>query len=75
MISIDRKAWKFVAESVAGKIIIFDVSDLNGLNLLPAIGSGELRMPLDVYIDPVTQDLYVTSSLNGKVVVFAGGGA
>lgn len=65
----------FIVESVAGKVIVFDISDLSSLSQLPAIGSGELKLPLDVYVDPVTDDLYVTSSANGEIVVFAGGGA
>jgi DNA-binding beta-propeller fold protein YncE len=65
----------FVAESVAGKVLVFDVSDLASVSQLPAIGAGELKMPLDVFIDVLTGDLYVTSSLNAEVVIFAGGGA
>lgn len=65
----------FVAEGVAGVVLVFDVSDLSAVVKLPSLGSGLLKMPLDVLLDPGSSDLYVTSSLGGEVVVFPGGGA
>jgi DNA-binding beta-propeller fold protein YncE len=65
----------FVAEGVAGLVLVFDVTNPLSVVSFPSIGSGALNMPLDVYIDPRNNDLFVTSSLNSEVVVYRGGGA
>lgn len=74
-LSFNGEGKLFVAEGLAGKILIFDVSNLAGIARIGELGNGELKMPLDLYIDPVNKDLYTTSSLGAEVVVYAGGGA
>jgi DNA-binding beta-propeller fold protein YncE len=66
----------FLADALVGKVLVLD--RLTGA-VLKTVGSfgdgpGGLMLPLDVSIDPVTRDLYVTNNRPGRIERFAEGG-
>jgi len=72
---IDAAGNLFLAEARLGEVLVVDASN----NLVTTIGSrgigeGELLYPLDVFVDPLTRDLFVTDNQNGRISAFVGGG-
>jgi len=66
----------FVVDAVLGQVLIFDSTTGAKLKALGSFGSGpgELQLPLDVAVDAVSKDVYVTNNRQGRIEVFAGGG-
>jgi len=72
---VDNQRRVFVADAVAGEIVVFDASGglLGRLGKL-GIGEGELFYPLDVVIDDRSQDVFVADTRNARITVFRRGG-
>lgn len=66
----------YMADSVLGKVLVFDRSTLLGIAAMGSFGTGagELMLPLDVVIAPNTGDVFVTDNRNGRVEAFRAGG-
>jgi DNA-binding beta-propeller fold protein YncE len=66
----------FVTDSMMGKVLVFDRNTKQGIKSLGSFGTGpgELKLPLDVVIDPASGDVFVTNNRNGRVEVFRDGG-
>lgn len=66
----------FLADAVLGQIVVFDSVTGAKLKTLGSFGTGpgELQLPLDVVVDPVTKDVYVTNNRAARIELFAGGG-
>ncbi len=66
----------FLVDSVLGRILVFDRTSRQGVKRLGSFGTGpgELFLPLDVVVDGVTKDVFVTNNRTGRVEVFRGGG-
>lgn len=65
-----------LADSVLGQVLVFDSMSGALLKTLGSFGSlpGQLFLPLDVIVDPVAKDVYVTDNRNGRITVFKKGG-
>ncbi len=75
-LAVVPNAYVLVAESAQGKVHMFNTTTSAGVKTLGSLGSGdgELFLPLDVWIDTTTYDVYVTDNRNGRITVFNGGG-
>lgn len=68
--------WIFLADALVSKVFLLDsitgavVKSLGGFGS----GAGELMLPLDVSIDPLTKDLYITNNRLGRIERFPEGG-
>ena len=75
-LAVVPNAYVLVAESAQGKVHMFNTTTSAGVKTLGSFGTGdgELFLPLDLWIDTTTYDVYVTDNRNGRITVFAGGG-
>jgi DNA-binding beta-propeller fold protein YncE len=66
----------FLAEALAGKVLVLDRMTGAVVKTLGTFGSGrgELMLPLDVLLDPLTRDVYVTNNRMGRIERFPEGG-
>ena len=66
----------FLADALAGKVLILDRLTGAVVTTLGRFGSGtgELMLPLDVLLDPMTRDVYVTNNRQGRIERFPEGG-
>lgn len=72
-LAADRTGHLFLVDSLLGQVLVFDRATGLGLATLGSYGSGDgqLLLPLDVAVDPLTGDVLVTDNRNGRLVVFA----
>jgi len=66
----------FIADAGASEIQVYDLLTKSSVKTIGVRGAadGELFYPLDVYVEPVTRDVYVADNRNGRVVVYPGEG-
>jgi DNA-binding beta-propeller fold protein YncE len=66
----------FLADGLIGKVLVLDSSTGTVLKSLGSFGTdpGQLMLPLDVTVDPLTKDVYVTNNRLGRIERFPGGG-
>ena len=67
----------FLVESFLSRVLIIDRNTGNDLGHLGTYGTGEgeLSLPLDLEIDPRTDDLFVTSFMTRRIEIYRDGGA
>jgi DNA-binding beta-propeller fold protein YncE len=75
-LAIDSSGNFFMVDSMLGKVLAFDRNTKLGIKTLGSFGTGpgELKLPLDLVIQPTTGDVFVTNNRNGRVEAFRGGG-
>ncbi len=75
-LAVIPNAYVLVTESAQGKVHMFNSTTSAGVKTLGSLGTGEgeLFLPLDIWIDTATYDVYVTDNRNGRITVFEGGG-
>ncbi|HDH50536.1 MAG TPA: 6-bladed beta-propeller [Nitrospirae bacterium] len=66
----------FMVESVLGKILVFNRGTFAGVKTIGSFGSnpGQLFLPLDIIIDPATEDVFVTNNRPRRIEAYPGGG-
>ena len=68
----------YLVDSYRGQVLVFDRASLSGIAMLGAVGShpdqSRLWLPLDVAIDPGSQNVYVTNNLRRRIEQFDGKG-
>jgi DNA-binding beta-propeller fold protein YncE len=66
----------YLADALAGKVLVLDRVTGAVVRTLGSFGSqpGQLMLPLDVSLDPVTGDVYVTNNRPGRIERFPEGG-
>lgn len=66
----------FLADAFLGQILVFDAATGTKVKTLGSFGAGpgQLQLPLDVVVDPVTKNVYVTNNRLARVEVFEKGG-
>lgn len=76
-LAVDGAGHLFLVDSLLGQVLVFDRATGLGLATLGSYGSGDgqLLLPLDVAVDPLTGDVLVTDNRNARLVVFAGAAA
>lgn len=72
---VDTSGYIYMVDSGFGKVFIFDPA----LTLVKTVGERgtdleQLFYPLDLFVDDVSKDIFVTDNRNGRVTVFWGGG-
>lgn len=62
-----------VADSLLGQVLVFDRTTLEGVTSLGSYGSapGQLRLPLDIALDPAGTNVLVTNNRASRLEVFA----
>lgn len=76
-LAVDGRGHIFMAESVLGQVYVFDRNTGALVKKLGDFGDGpgQLQLPLDLFLDPKSQDLYVTNNMLKRIEVFRNAGA
>jgi DNA-binding beta-propeller fold protein YncE len=66
----------YLIDARSGEVQAYEIATGTQLYTLGSLGSGfeELFYPLDVYVDPLNRDVYVTDQGNDRIMVFQEGG-
>jgi len=72
---VDENHNVYLTEARIGEVLVIDPAKV----LVKSLGNrgiteGELLYPLDVFVDPVRRDVYVTDNQNRRISAFLGGG-
>ncbi|NIM12650.1 MAG: hypothetical protein GTO45_11095 [Candidatus Aminicenantes bacterium] len=75
-LAVDDSGHVFMVDCYSGEIMAFDRYNANLLKKLGGYGTGpgQLRLPLDIVIDPSSKDIYVTNNRAARVDIFKEGG-
>ncbi len=75
-LAVDENGHIFMVESYSGEIMVFDRYTGELLKTMAGYGTepGQLRLPLDIVLDPESKDLYVTNSRCLRIEYFEKGG-
>jgi len=75
-IAVNTQGLIYLVDSFRGQVLIFDRETQLGVATLGEVGSepGRLLLPLDILIDPDSNDVYVTNNRNQRIEVFRGKG-
>jgi DNA-binding beta-propeller fold protein YncE len=75
-LAVDNDGHVFMVDCFSGEIMVFDRYNANLLKKLGGYGTdpGQLRLPLDIVIDPSSKDIYVTHNRAARVDIFKQGG-
>jgi len=75
-LGVDGLGHIFVADALLGKVIVFSRESGTGIKTFGSPGDqpGQLKLPLDLFLDHATGDVFVTSNMTGRVEVFRAAG-
>jgi len=75
-LAVDWFGHIFVVDALLGKVIVFARESGTGIKTFGSPGGqpGQLKLPLDLCLDPSTGDVFVTSNMTGRVEVFRAAG-
>ena len=75
-IAVNEQGLIYLVDSFRGQVLIFDRETQLGVATLGEAGKepGRLSLPLDIIIDPDSNDVYITNNRNQRIEVFAGEG-
>lgn len=75
-LAVDNSGHVFLVDCYSGEIMVFDRYNGNLLKKLGGYGTepGQLRLPLDIVINPSSKDIYVTNNRAARVDIFEEGG-
>jgi DNA-binding beta-propeller fold protein YncE len=75
-LTVDNSGHVFLVDCYSGEIIVFDRYNGNLLKKLGGYGTEprQLRLPLDIVINPSSKDIYVTNNRAARVDIFEEGG-
>ena len=75
-LATDNAGHIFMAESLLGQIYVFDRSNGSVVKKLGGFGDGpgELQLPLDLFIDKHSQDMFVTNNMLRRIEIFRAAG-
>jgi hypothetical protein len=73
---VDSTNHLYLTDALSGEIKIYSLQNNELVKTLGTVGTGpeQLYYPLDVYVDDVSRDVYVSDNRNGRITVFPGGG-
>lgn len=71
-LAADGRGHIFMVDAFLSKILVFDRVSHTGLKAVGSfgVGSGQLKLPMDIVIDGKSGDLFVTNTTPGRVEVF-----
>ncbi len=75
-LAVDGLGHIFVVDAFLGKVIVFSRESGTGIKTFGSPGDqpGQLKLPLDLFLDRSTGDVFVTSNMTGRVEVFRAAG-
>ena len=75
-LAIDGSGHVFMVDCYSGEIMVFDRYNGNTLKTMAGYGTepGQLRLPLDIVMNPSSKDIYVTNNRSAAIEIFEKGG-
>jgi DNA-binding beta-propeller fold protein YncE len=75
-LAVDESGHVFMVDCYSGEIMVFDRYNGNTLKVMAGYGTepGQLRLPLDIVIDPSSKDIFVTNNRSATIEIFEKGG-
>jgi DNA-binding beta-propeller fold protein YncE len=75
-LAVDDSGHVFMVDCYSGEIMVFDRYNGQTLKIMAGYGTepGQLRLPLDLVINPTTKDIYVTNNRSATIEKFEKGG-
>jgi tripartite motif-containing protein 71 len=75
-LAVDDSGHVFMLDCYSGEIMVFDRYNGNTLKTMAGYGTdpGQLRLPLDIVMNPSSKDLYVTNNRSATIEIFVKGG-
>ncbi len=75
-LAVDDSGHVFMVDCYSGEILVFDRYNGSTLKTMAGYGTdpGQLRLPLDIVIDPSSKDIYVTNNRSAAIEIFKNGG-
>lgn len=75
-LAVDDSGHVFMVDCYSGEIMIFDRYSGQTLKTMAGYGTdpGQLRLPLDIVINPTSKDIYVTNNRAAAIEIFVKGG-
>lgn len=74
-LAVDESGHVFMLDCYSGEIMVFNRYNGNTLKTIAGYGTdpGQLRLPLDIVINPSSKDLYVTNNRSATIEIFEKG--
>jgi DNA-binding beta-propeller fold protein YncE len=75
-LAVDDSGHVFMVDCYSGEIMVFDRYTGQTLKTMAGYGTdpGQLRLPLDMVMNPSTKDIYVTNNRSATIEIFEKGG-
>ena len=75
-LAVDEAGHVFMVDCYSGEIMVFDRYNGSTLKTMAGYGTdpGQLRLPLDIVINPSSKDIYVTNNRSATIEIFENGG-
>jgi len=75
-LAVDDSGHVFMVDCYSGEIMVFDRYNGQTLKTMAGYGTdpGQLRLPLDLVINPSSKDIYVTNNRSATIEIFEKGG-
>ena len=75
-LAVDDSGHVFMVDCYSGEILVFDRYNGQTLKTMAGYGTdpGQLRLPLDIVMNPSSKDIYVTNNRSATIEVFVKGG-
>jgi tripartite motif-containing protein 71 len=75
-LAVDDSGHVFMVDCYSGEIMVFDRYNGNTLKTMAGYGTdpGQLRLPLDIVMNPSSKDIYVTNNRSAAIEIFEKGG-
>ncbi|UCH95302.1 MAG: NHL repeat-containing protein [Candidatus Aminicenantes bacterium] len=75
-LAVDESGHVFMLDCYSGEIMVFDRYNGQTLKTMAGYGTdpGQLRLPLDIVINPTSKDIYVTNNRSATIEIFEKGG-
>jgi DNA-binding beta-propeller fold protein YncE len=75
-LATDESGHVFMLDCYSGEIMVFDRYNGQTLKTMAGYGTepGQLRLPLDIVINPSSKDIYVTNNRSAAIEIFEKGG-
>ena len=75
-LAVDESGHVFMVDCYSGEIMVFDRYNGQTLKTMAGYGTdpGQLRLPLDIVINPSSKDIYVANNRSATIEIFVKGG-
>ena len=75
-LAVNSQGLIYLVDSFRGQVLVFDRETQLGVATLGEAGKGpgQLLLPLDILIEPNSNDVYITNNRNRRIEVYSGEG-